>query len=159
LIRLLVVSDSHGELVLLKKIFKKNAGSYDSVVHLGDGAGDIGRIGMETGVVYLVSGNMDDGSRDLPEVIGAVEMEGIRVLMTHGHHHQVKNTIEELAKEARKRNATLVLYGHTHEQDLTTIKDGTVFFNPGAVKRGSYGVIEIDNGKIVSAIHYQISVK
>jgi putative phosphoesterase len=94
-------------------------------------------------------------SPDLPENSLFLEIDGVKTLAAHGHQFRVHNTMKELAREARRTRAGLVLFGHTHSPFMEEA-NGTVFFNPGAVKSGSYGIVTLDAGKVVSAAHYTI---
>jgi putative phosphoesterase len=157
LTRLLVVSDTHGEKRLLERILEQAAGGYDAVIHLGDGYRDALDFKKDIRELHLVAGNMDnvfDPAREIPEIL-VIELEGVKVLLTHGHKFRVHSTTEELERYARLNGAALVLYGHTHEKELVT-KDGIVFFNPGAAKHGFYGKIELEKGKPVKAEHFRV---
>jgi putative phosphoesterase len=77
-------------------------------------------------------------------------IEGIRILITHGH----KNTDSELALIARKAGVHLVLRGHTHVPQISTL-DGITLFNPGSValpkqegEAPTAGLLEVETGKL-----------
>lgn len=58
---------------------------------------------------------------------------------------QIKNIVDKIKPQ-------LVLCGHFHENTGLVSSEGTLVFNPGAVKDGSYGVIEIRNGELKTHI-------
>lgn len=61
---------------------------------------------------------------------------------------KVKFGLYNLEYEARRENCQIALFGHTHEP-YTNYSDGIYLFNPGSIKDGFYGVIDItDNGII-----------
>jgi hypothetical protein len=58
--------------------------------------------------------------------------------------------LECIKKTVRRYNekADIVLFGHTHMPE-SIYKDGIYYFNPGSLKEGCYGVVDItDNGII-----------
>ena len=72
--------------------------------------------------------------------------------MTHGHKHNVKQTLAMLLRDARAEGAQVALYGHTHIRDLHREEDGLLVMNPGAAGfAGSAGLIEIKNGTVVAS--------
>ena len=57
--------------------------------------------------------------------------------------YNVKFGYENIIAEAKRRNADIVLFGHTHNQ-YTEYLDGLYIMNPGSVgMNGDYGVIDI----------------
>lgn len=148
--RILVVSDSHGDSRVLKEIISSKP-DIDHVFFLGDVTKDIEAVQEEfpRKKYHIVSGNCDFycayPATDLAEI------NGTKILFTHGHNHSVKFTNEIILKEAAERNCTLVLYGHTHIPDIL-YENGIYLVNPGSCSkpRGSrptYAVIDItDNG-------------
>ncbi len=143
--RILVVSDSHGAVDKLDLILHSQPQA-KIVFHLGDGERDLELLMHKYPGKYFhrVAGNCDYLS-DLPVDI-VDEIEGKRFYACHGHTQLVKYGIASLAEAAAKENASVALYGHTHVQD-TTYRDGILFFNPGSVRRGEYGAIDVaENG-------------
>ena len=62
---------------------------------------------------------------------------------SYGHPYNVKFGYENIIAEAKRRNADIVLFGHTHNQ-YTEYIDGLYIMNPGSVgMNGDYGVIDI----------------
>ena len=137
--RIGVISDSHGdrEKLLLAAECMKDC---DVIVHLGDHAQDALGFGRE---IITVAGNCDWFSK---EPLGrSMEIEGVKIYMTHGHRENVKMGLMRLYYKGLEEEAKLVLYGHTHIQRIEKF-DGLETVNPGALKDGKYAVIEIEDG-------------
>jgi uncharacterized protein len=158
LTKLLVVSDSHGEVVKLEGLLSKLSGRYDQLVHLGDRSYDIVSLQSMTRDTILVKGNIE---LDMPHTQDTAiyeklfEADNVKILATHGHRFSVHCTMAFLKKEAQKQNVRMVLYGHTHRRDSTE-ENGILYFNPGAFKDGNYGLVTLDNSRIISAEHLSI---
>lgn len=71
--------------------------------------------------------------------------------MSHGHLFGVKSGIGGMRAEALSNGCDIMLYGHTHEA-FTDYADGLYVMNPGSVKNGNYGIIEIISGGILTSI-------
>lgn len=143
--RVLVVSDSHGAVDKLDLILSSQPQAR-IVFHLGDGERDLEFIMHQypNKFFHRVAGNCDCYS-DLPADIVDI-IEGKRFYACHGHTQLVKYGIGSLVETAKKENASVALYGHTHVQD-TTYRDGILFFNPGSVRQGEFGAIDVaENG-------------
>lgn len=150
--RIVVFSDSHNEFFAIKRIMDLNQGRADLFLHLGDGNREFEDIrDLYPRCAFLgVAGNCDrlcseTGEREFTEA-------GVRILMTHGHAYGVKNGLAALCREAKKRGAQLVLYGHTHQARLTR-QDGVILFNPGTLRpsygqAATYGIVDIADGSI-----------
>ena len=146
--RLLILSDSHRYMDFMERcieVFRP-----DCVIHLGDYYPDgyeLRQLASGT-AFYQVPGNCDEYSCDpfLPRVMSPV-IGGVRFFLTHGHQHHVKSTRYSLLEDARRNKAQVVLYGHTHIQDLHREEDGLLVMNPGAAGiAGEAGLLEIENG-------------
>lgn len=143
-------SDSHGETALLERALGAEHPSFQRIVHLGDGLRDMESV-RDPGVPVLqVRGNMD--LSDVPATEMVTEIDGVRVFLTHGHQYRAHATLELLKARAVRSGARLALFGHTHRPE-NTLEDGVLYFNPGALKHGSYGTVVLDNGAIRDARH------
>ena len=60
-----------------------------------------------------VAGNNDFFS-DLPRE-EEIELDGNKVLVTHGHYYGVSMDISGVAEEAKSRDCDAVFFGHTHK--------------------------------------------
>ncbi len=145
MIRIGVMSDSHGRLSNVMRAVRE-MGHVDGIVHLGDHDRDASEIGSISDVpLTVVCGNCDWFSQFPQERL--LELGGIRVLLTHGHRQNVKESLTFLSLKAEMMNAQLTLYGHTHIPNVEN--DGAcVFVNPGALCDGRYAIVEIEDGKI-----------
>ena len=134
--RVIVMSDSHGDFFRVRRIFEENPGA-GCFIHLGDGAKDFEEAGwLFPGSPRLsVQGNCDLG-REEP-LTGLIELEGRRIFYTHGHLFHAKYGLDELERAGRERKADVVLYGHTHRADAQ-YRDGLWLLNPGSVRDSQY---------------------
>lgn len=153
MIKLLVMSDTHGDTSLAEKVLKKHQ-NVDIVVHLGDYFRDADKLRELYPKIHFeaVSGNSDFLTGDVPAEKVLV-LEGQRVLITHGHRYSVKWGIDRLHAKARNENLQLLLFGHTHISRMES-GPGYMIVNPGSISepRGnddeSYAIIVIDNNRI-----------
>ncbi len=150
--KLVIISDTHGNMAQISGlygIFKE----CDYIVHLGDTSGDGARIKKEFGdKVILVNGNCDPVKLGENEVI--INVEGVKILATHGHLYSAKTTLTKLYMRGNEENCQIVLYGHTHRAREDEI-DGVTLINPGNLSRysqNSYCYLVINGDKFVSKI-------
>lgn len=149
----LVLSDSHGNRSVLDAL-DGVIGEQDGVIHLGDLSGDGGYVLKKhpEKQVILINGNCDPMKLGSDEEV--LEVEGVRIFMTHGHLYGVKYALDKLAYRAKELNCTVALYGHTHEAREEDV-GGVLTFNPGCLtrySRKSYGYLCIHQGKAVVKI-------
>ncbi|MGI6621690.1 MAG: metallophosphoesterase [Clostridiaceae bacterium] len=127
----LVISDTHGDIFTAIEIIKKYP-QINGIIHLGDYYKDANRLkaqfpGLE---FFIVPGNCDFVF-DMPSDI-LLDIEGKRLLLTHGHRYDVKNGLERLEIKAKKENADAVLFGHTHTPYIK-YRTRILFVNPGSL--------------------------
>ena len=152
--RILVVSDSHGNEEMLFKAHKQ-AGIIDVLIHTGDGEQDTRLLEESLGEKVLrVAGNCDHTS-DAPREL-MVTLAGKRILIVHGDRYLVKNGLEQLMAQGKATGADVILFGHTHIA-LAEQRDGIQLLNPGTLwVRApflSYGILEITPESITGTIH------
>lgn len=149
--KILVLSDSHSGLRFMRQCIdsvKPNA-----VIHLGDYYDDGQTMAQEYPQVYFycVPGNCDKYCNIMgaPETV-VQKVCGIKVFMTHGHHHGVKNGLDRLLNDAAKSQVQAVLFGHTHSPLCYQTEEGMWVLNPGscACDSGSAGLLTVESGKI-----------
>lgn len=147
--RLIVFSDTHGFCEPMPKLYKKYLN--DGIIHLGDFVADARWMLARTDghPVYHVRGNCDPG--DSGEVEQLLELEGVKVFLTHGHRYHVKSGYDAAIAAARARDAQVLLFGHTH-RPLLMEQEGLLIMNPGTLRSGEYGILEIENGKAKGAL-------
>ena len=126
--RVIVCSDSHGRRDLLQKAVDMYPA--DLLIHLGDHFGDVSAINLPEGMqVECVRGNCDCGGAEIEKVL---ELEGKKILITHGHRYNVKSSLNLLCARMDALGAHLALYGHTHIPGYEFFDRGIVL-NPGAI--------------------------
>ena len=149
--RIGVVSDSHGHMQSLRTAVREMA-DIDMLLHVGDHYLDAIRLEQELDIpVYAVTGNCDWESTGPAEEI--IEIEGKRILLTHGHNQGVKNGYTRLLDRLSKEDYDVIIFGHTHIPEV--LKEGNRYlFNPGSVAKPridrakTYGVIEIQKDRL-----------
>ena len=146
--RILVLSDSHRHNFNLFSAITEEP-TAEVVYFLGDGANEFEEAQLIYGkeLAFIgVRGNCDSFT-SLPErdirTIG-----GKKILATHGYLQNVKFGLTDLQLEAVSEKCDIVLYGHTHIP-LNTYKDGIYYFNPGSLRDGCYGVVDITPNGVI----------
>jgi len=143
--KLLVFSDSHGVLAYMRRAVQTE--QPDLILHLGDVHPDARALRQEFPDIPLeaVCGNCDWGRAGVLETERVLAVEGLRILMLHGHSRNVKSGLERAVFAAREADADILTFGHTHKPLCE--KSGPLWIlNPGTVQgypRATYGVIEI----------------
>lgn len=146
MIRLGIVSDSHN--LSIKRIGQAaqalQACSMDRLIHLGDGAGDADKLSELLQVpVISIAGNCDNSSHRPEEA--TLVLEGLKLLLCHGHRLRVKGTLLPLILRAQELGAQIALFGHTH-LPYHEMESGILLLNPGSLANGRYAVLEIHQG-------------
>lgn len=155
--RLVIISDSHGNYDGFKKIVLKHINEAEAFLFLGDGMTEYTEIKTEFSHVtfHAVKGNNDIGWNEPLQRI--VRYDNINILMLHGHTTPMFYFNEKVAELAKENNAQIVLSGHTHVPK-TDYLDGVHILNPGSIKyprngsKRSYGVIDITDTSIFKMI-------
>ena len=162
--KILIVSDIHGKGYLLSDLLDIHF-DRDGLIFLGDGVRDLpddcangGRkwVAGVVGNCDWLSFNADAGFSN--EI--CIYIDGFKILAMHGHTHGVKSGYEKAAVYASKREADILLFGHTHEPLEKYIPEGEeieghifqkpmYIFNPGSLGAHSYGLLQIKNRQIL----------
>ena len=145
--RVLVLSDSHGDVYKLRRAIDSQP-TAKLIVFLGDGEYDIDSVECRVPVIK-VRGNCDFGS-SLP-LNFTDEVCCKKIYCTHGFRENVKYTTENLISAAKSHGAHIALYGHTHVP-VTSYDGGLYLVNPGSVREGSFAVIDITDSGIMPII-------
>ncbi|MBE6681512.1 MAG: metallophosphoesterase [Ruminococcaceae bacterium] len=154
--KILVVSDTHGDTELLYSIVSKYRANTDLVIHLGDNLKDINEVMRDFPTIAKlgVLGNCDFASMYLDPVSeGCFTAEKRRIFYTHGHKYHVDYGSERLAANAKYKGADIVLYGHTHVA-LCKEQNGVLVINPGSLSRprdntnGTYVRLEVSGSDV-----------
>ncbi|MGI5173001.1 YfcE family phosphodiesterase [Treponema sp. OMZ 840] len=157
--RLLVFSDSHGAIDIVKKIIMQFGADADALVFCGDGFCDVAACIEEAfsddklkerlpPVIAAVRGNGDADSYVIANEDDAEEDSGVQkkvfsaqrlqfiaagrnILVIHGHRHGVDWGTETLSSAAYTMDADIVFFGHTHRL-FWEEHGGTLILNPGS---------------------------
>ena len=158
--KVLIVSDPHGREQNLAEALEQT-GPIDQLIHLGDVEGGAEHIRELAGdaPAAIIAGN-NDFFCDLPNE-RIFTLGGHRIFMTHGHGYFVHSGTLYLKREARKKGADIVMFGHTHKPYMEEDNELLVL-NPGSLSlprqeghRPTYIVMEIaDDGQISYELCY-----
>ncbi|TAL39813.1 MAG: YfcE family phosphodiesterase [Spirochaetes bacterium] len=141
--KILVVSDSHGNSAALARIVEREL-PFEILVHCGDGVRDLAQLRIPRSVrVVGVTGNMDRAVVTGREVLELFELPGFKFLVTHGDRQRAHEDYLGLLDEAHVRGADIVLFGHTHRPFLREGRPS--LFNPGAAQQGFYGTVLVSD--------------
>ena len=157
--RIIVLSDSHGDFARADSVVSRNIGYCDMVIHLGDGEDDVRKLRekYQQLIIHSVRGNCDyDNSVPASLVVSA---GGVRIFCTHGHRCRVHYGTELLSENAIANDCLIALFGHTHSRCEETY-GGIYLMNPGSCARPrdgrqpSFGVVEIlKDGSIITGVY------
>lgn len=157
--KILVFSDSHGDLTNLRFVLKQYEETAVYVIHLGDYDSDVSEIRpfFQNYKYINISGNCDWGNFVPSEKL--FSMCGKIFFLTHGHRYNVKSGgLTRLSISAEEKNADVCLFGHTHVP-LLSFFNNIIYMNPGSISspRGgtsyTYGIIDIsDKGGVKAKI-------
>ncbi len=149
--RILVLSDAHYNINNIKHAIE-NEPSANKIFYLGDGSSEVLRLqeNYKNKEFVIIKGNNDVGA--IPEVFAGF-IGGLKTLAVHGHKQYVKYNLDRLYFTALENEAKLVLYGHTHNPDIT-FNNGIYFVNPGALcgLKPTYAVIDFEKSGIMPII-------
>ena len=148
-IRILIISDSHGNLNNVMQVLKKE-NNIDIILHLGDTIQDAISI-METSKdieFHYVGGNDDNRQKQPKEKI--IEGMGGKIFITHGHLYNIKRSFDNIILKSKELKVDIAIFGHNHIQKCI-VNDGIIFINPGSISepRGedelefSYSILEL----------------
>ena len=167
---LLVLSDSHGNTYALREAIER--ARPDVILFAGDGLRDLTYCDINV-PLWAVRGNCDillsqslivSGREiDAPEE-ELVTIDGIRILLLHGHTVGVKSGLANAIQHAALRNADVLVYGHTHkplECRITPDDDAygslppknLLLFNPGSIgKDHCFGTLTVRGGQVLGSL-------
>ena len=150
--RILVFSDSHTDVGICSSLIKKLPQA-DMIIHAGDHISDARKLEQIFPDIQFkyVAGNCDFAVAPSEMTVDA---EGKRIFLTHGHGYAVKYDYDyrTIIDKGSSENADLVVFGHTHVPVCDFSKTPPIL-NPGSIKHsGTYGVIEIEEGKLKACI-------
>lgn len=166
-VRVLVLSDSHGDPRIMQSIILNFGQQCDVMCFCGDGLMDLVET-LEQGffdksfgekippVVYFVRGNGDNSTatiftdKRIPVLVPEfqeIPLAGKKIFLTHGHRYNVYYGNKGLRTEAIARGMDIVWYGHTHVPNSLrshVTRDGQKDFlgilNPGSCSQARGGM-------------------
>ncbi len=152
--KILAISDTHG---CFEKFYKACKWEHpDAVVFSGDCSSDA----LEMEYIFpeikffIVRGNCDYDDYKTKDDL-TVELEGLKIFLTHGHLYSVKRDYSRIEEKGQEEGADIVVFGHTHSPYYFESENITLF-NPGAVLNNSYGIIEIEKGRKIKFTHKKL---
>lgn len=157
----LLISDTHGNNRKFLDIIQKH-GQFDMVFHMGDAYGDEEFFKRNAGCpVEVVAGNNESYGSKLPKDI-EIEVEGYKILITHGHNYSVNSGTERIRWAGRERGVDIVMFGHTHVPLIDREDGDVILVNPGSLTfprqdgwQPTYIIMEIDDkGEIDFKLEY-----
>ena len=109
---------------------KKELYACDMILCTGDLTGvEVVEFVKNSGKPYkIVRGNMDH--LDFPK-LESIDIEGKKIIIIHSDEISPRGDKSQLFETAKRYDADVLLYGHTHEQDAWK-RDGKIFVNPGS---------------------------
>lgn len=145
--RILVFSDSHGDISLCSTLIGKIGA--DVIVHAGDHARDAEKLIKQfpDADIRYVCGNCD--FINAPHEL-SFNLKNKKFFLAHGHRYNVKNDIEYRAFHCRalEIEADLAIFGHTH-LPYNCDYGNIILLNPGSIKyTRTFGIVEIEENKI-----------
>ncbi len=140
--KILILSDSHGNMPVLKKILAKEM-PCDYIIHCGDGVDDVRHCDTRNAATLLVAGNMDIGKTNGYARRIITSVGGFKLFITHGDIQRAHQDYVELCEEGRQNMCVAVIFGHTHRPFIGL--ENPMLFNPGAALNGLYGLAIIDD--------------
>jgi len=172
--KVLVISDSHGNSAPIRMLLDRYKDEVQTVVHLGNYDFELIKFQPEYPSLnfVVVAGNGDYGLNSPKEQILTIgDFVTRRVLLLHGHNHNVNNNINRLMYYALEKEVDACLFGHTHipylcvhepvffggeterlvESGATQKPRSCLIMNPGSVSQprggsnAGYGILTIDN--------------
>ena len=155
----MAISDTHFQLMRAKKIIESKKQDIAMILHMGDNSADareIQRLYPNIPVHYVV-GNCDYDPSVPKEKI--VEVKNKKIMITHGHHYDVKYSYQRISYAAEEKGVDAVLFGHTHVPEilyhgtLLVMNPGSLTFPRGGTGVPTYGMLEInDEGQLDAKI-------
>ena len=158
ILRIVVLSDTHGNYFNLESIILRNTDA-DWIIHLGDGEHELDNFILShqklAPKIIHVAGNCDFDS--LSNDVFVLPVLDHKILATHGHLYGVSGSLDRLKNLALTNGCDIVLFGHTHVRYQSN-ENGLYIMNPGSAslprdgKKPSFGHIDISPAGVVTNI-------
>ena len=129
-VKIVVISDTHGDNRIIDRVIEKEA-PFDYLIHCGDAEISLDHYRMATDKYRFlaVQGNCDF-TGDLPPILNE-RILFYNVLITHGHHENVRYGNEDLLRIGMLNHADIILFGHSHVPEIAE-DGGILMVNPGS---------------------------
>ena len=146
--RIAVFSDSHRDTAGMRRMIRRLGP--DAVFHLGDLVSDavLMREAFPDIPLYSVAGNNDSLS-DAPQTV-TLRLEGVKLVLTHGHAFGVHAGPDRLQRYAASQSAQAALFGHTHAA-FCEQRGGVWLLNPGRAGKGLFSLTPATCGLLTLA--------
>ncbi len=157
--RILVVSDTHGELNNVKRLVEVCRAEIkpDVIVHLGDDSPDAEPLRELNVPLYVVPGVYESHYRE-PSTKRRliVELEGLRFLLSHTDTRHQNDPPEERDPQEilNSGEVDVLLHGHTHIPKIE-LRGRKLVVNPGHLKTSdkkgyppTYAIMDIDSDRV-----------
>lgn len=145
--KFLIMSDNHGRHSLVQELVKAFQGQVDYFFHCGDSefaASDpIWQV-----FAGNVTGNMDFDAGYAQERV--VETPVGRVLLVHGHRHQVNQSNDLLLQIGLEDQVQFIFHGHTHRlyseyrQGILMVNPGSLNHSRGPVNQTTFAIVTVE---------------
>lgn len=146
MMRILILSDSHGNTKLLNQIVEQVKA--DHVIHCGDFCTSEAK--LPDVPMTVVRGNCD---WEQVQDEAVFEDGGLRIFVTHGHRYDVKSTPLSLRYRTEEMGAQIGCFGHSHFPFCEKVGE-VLLINPGSISypRGfpfaTYAILEKSTDKL-----------
>lgn len=160
--KIIVFSDSHGRADAMQRVIAMHPDA-EMILHAGDGAREFDYIAAENPGISCVGvpGNCDFFGAKNPSSV-TLDLDGVRIFLTHGHRFSVKSGYDTITAHARENDIDIAVFGHTHVplDRYLPGDDGQKplrLFNPGSISHPhggypTYGLIEIRRSGILCSV-------
>jgi uncharacterized protein len=144
--KVLVVSDSHGEAPLLHEIVRQVAA--DHVIHCGDFCTKAKELPAVS--LTVVKGNCDFAQAPQEQMWKTGKL---RFYVVHGHQLRVKSTMLPIRRRAEEVGAQIACFGHSHFPVCQQVEN-VLLINPGSISSPrqfpypTYACIEIWHDRV-----------
>ena len=153
--RIIAMSDSHGDRRAVRRVVEKHLADADLFVHLGDGGAEFCAVmeeHPEKAFAWVAGNNEAMFFQWNHRKSMTIDAGGHKIYLAHGDRLHVKLDLLELLYMGKRSGADVVLFGHTHRAHDEE-REGVRLINPGALRypRGggpSYAVLDLSEDKI-----------
>ncbi len=157
--RILIVSDTHGQLREYNEVLKKTK-PIDYLIHAGDVEEQESAVAGAAGCPSTIVRGNNDFLTDL-RYDEVVELGNHRIFVTHGHLYGVSMDTAMLRDEAISLECDIAVFGHTHRPLIDQSDPRLTLLNPGSLalprqegREPSYIMMEIDR---MGEAHYTVN--